>query len=124
MEQKKRHECVTAWLIFMIVANSVAAISNLLLSDTIAAQLKVESPAIIMVLGIVSLFNLLCAIQILKWKKWGFWGFLASAVVTFIINISLGLPITNALLGLIGFGILYAILQIKTNDKSAWEQLG
>jgi hypothetical protein len=35
----------------------------------------------------------------------------------------MGMDIGSSLFGLVGIGILYAILQIKKNNVSAWEQM-
>ena len=74
------------------------------------------------VLIVVSLFNLLCAIMLFKWKKWAFWGFCASAVVVIAVNLSAGIGIAASLGGLIGVAILYGVLHIG-GDNKGWPQL-
>lgn len=50
-------------------------------------------------------------------------GFTASALVTLAINLSIGLGLAPSLLGLLGVVLLYAVLQIKEDRKTAWENL-
>ncbi len=123
-QNKERHGCVTAWLILMIVLNSLVALLYLFTSDKIAANLSedVSGPMIIL-LGFMSIINVICAALLLKWKKIGFWGFLISSIAVLAINLSIGLSVTQSLIGLAGIAILYAVLQIRKNEISAWEQL-
>lgn len=124
METKKRHGCVTAWLILMIIANSITAISYLLMGDTILENLpNPTSKSTLILLAILGLANLAFAILLFQWKKWAFWGFTASALITLVINLSIGLSIGQSLLGLLGFILLYVVLQIKQDGKTAWENL-
>lgn len=124
MEQKQRHGCVTAWLILMIVLNSVTALLYLLAGDFIAENLPTEpSQGMMILLGILGLLNVGCAIMLFKWMKLGFWGFIITALAAVGINLNLGLGIGQSLMGLIGIIILWAVLQIKQDDVSAWNNL-
>ena len=67
-------------------------------------------------------FNIVCAVALFQWKKWAFWGFVASAVITFAINLEIGLGVGQAVLGLIGIVILYWVLQMG-KEKKGWAQL-
>lgn len=121
---KKRHGCVTAWLIIMIIGNGFSAFVYFLASPFITDSLPGPVPTLILTaLGILGLLNVFFAIMLLNWKKYAFWGFVGTAVAAVIINISIGLGIGMSLLGLIGIGLLYGILQIKEGTTSAWEQL-
>lgn len=123
--QKQRHGCVTAWLIFIIVANSIIAVIHIFANQFILDALpRNTSASLIILLGFIGVANVVFAVVILQWKKIGFFGFAAASVVTFIINLSLGSGILQALLGLLGVAILYGVLQIKNeNSVSAWELL-
>lgn len=120
--QKRRDGCLTAYLVFMIVANSATALLYLGGSEAI----KRNSPNIpgwtFPVMVVMGSFNLVCAIALFKWKKWGFWGFVASAVVSFCINLYIGVGVGFALFGLLGVAILYGVLQLG-KEKKAWPQL-
>lgn len=121
---KKRHGCVTAWLIFMIAGNSIVALIYLFAGDFIARNSPTPiSTGNLILLAIGAIANVVFASMLFQWKKWGFWGIIISASCAFVINISIGLGVGQCLLGLLGIGILYAVLQIKQDDVSAWENL-
>ena len=56
-------------------------------------------------------------------KKIGFWGFVITSLVAVAVNLNIGLGIAQSLIGLIGILILYAVLQIKADNVSAWNNL-
>ena len=121
---KQRHGCVTAWLIFMIIANSAIAFLYLFASSFITETLPGNvSETMIMLLGIVSIANIIFAVMLFKWKKIGFWGFTGTSIIALIINLNIGLGIGQSLLGLISIAILFGILQIKRDGVSAWKNL-
>ena len=73
--------------------------------------------------GIVfSLFNLVCAIALFRWKKWGFRGLCVSTVITLIVNLASGLGIAASLSGIVGVALVYAILKVGKENKG-WPQL-
>ena len=120
---KQRHGCLTAWLILMLIANSATALVYLFSADTLRRNLPHTPPSwLFPVLIVFALFNIVCAIALFQWKKWGFWGFLLSSIVAVFANISAGLGIGPALLGLIGIAILYGVLHIG-NENKGWPQL-
>lgn len=121
--QKHRHGCLTAYLVFMIVANSASALIYLLGSETIRRNVPNMPEWAFPVLIVMGIFNLVCAVALFRWKKWGFWGFVASAVVTFFLNLRIGLGLGSALFGLLGVAILYGVLHIG-NENKGWSQLG
>ena len=122
--QKQRHGCVTAWLVLMIIANSLTAILYLFASDMITKNLpeNVSTPMIIL-LGVIGISNVIFSILLFQWKKIGFWGFALTSVGALIINLSIGLGIGQSLFGLAGIAILYGVLQIKKKNVTTWENL-
>lgn len=120
--QKQRHGCLTAFLIVMIVLNSITALAYLVGSQAIQQALPGIPAWALIVLGVVAVFNLVCAIALFNWKKWGFWGFIISSIVTLVINLNIGLGVAQSLSGLIGVAVLYGVLQIGKENKG-WPQL-
>ena len=116
---KNRHGCLTAWLILMIVVNSVVAFIYLLGSAAIGESLPNMPEWAFPVLIVMSLFNLVCAIALLRWKKWGF---CASSAVALVVNLSIGTGIGTSLSGLVGVLLLYGVLNIGSENKG-WPQL-
>jgi len=121
-DAKSRHGCLTAWLVVMIVANSLAALIYLLVSEAIRRELPDVPEWAFPVLIVLSLFNLVCAIELFRWKRWGFWGFCVSSAVALVVNLWVGFGIVTALSGLLGMVLLYGVLQIGKENKG-WSQL-
>ena len=120
--EKHRHGCLTAYLIFMLLANSVTALLFLFGGAGFRERMVDMPQWAFPLLGAFGLLNLVCVIALLKWKRWGFWGFCVSALVVFILNTILGLPISQSLGGLIGVAILFGVLHIGIETKG-WTQL-
>ena len=79
---KQRHGCVTAWLIFMIVANSMTAVFYLFFSEVIIKTIPGGmTKSMIMVLGIIGVVNVLFSVLLLQWRKIAFWGFVFTSLV-------------------------------------------
>jgi len=121
---KQRHGCVTAWLILMIVANSLTAGLYLFAKEMVTKSLPgdVSTPLIIL-LGICAIGNVIFSVMLFQWKKLGFWGFVVTGVGAIIINLIIGFSIGQSLFGLAGIAILYGVLQIKQGNFTAWENL-
>lgn len=121
---KQRHGCVTAWLVLMIIANSLTAIVYLFASDIITKNLSMDvSNSMIILLGILGIGNIVFSVMLFQWKKLGFFGFIITSIGALIVNLSIGLGIAQSLFGLVGIAILYAVLQIKKDNISAWQNL-
>ena len=121
-EEKKRHGCLTAWLILMLIADSGSALMYLLGGNAIKTAYPDAPGWTFPVLIVFSLFNLVCTIAIFKWKKWGFWGFCVSSIVALAINLTIGLGIAQSLGGLIGVAIFFGVLHIGKENKG-WSKL-
>uniref|UniRef100_UPI00404B332F hypothetical protein n=1 Tax=Fulvivirga sp. TaxID=1931237 RepID=UPI00404B332F len=124
MESKQRHGCVTAWLIFMIIINSLSVLLYVSSGQTISENLPKPIPQPIMLTLIIASFaNLVFAVMLFQWKRWAFWAFAGTSILGLIINLYLELGIGTSLFGLMGVAILYGILQIKKDGVSAWDNL-
>ena len=121
--QKQRHGCVTAWLVIMIILNSLLAVVYLFASDFITNNLQNSSKSMILLLGVLGVLNVVFAVMLLKWKKLGFWGFIASSIIVMFINLTIGMGVGQSVFGLVGVAILYGILQIKSNNVTTWDNL-
>jgi len=116
-----RHGCLTAYLIFGLVANSLGVIGNLMASFG-NPWVNLGFPLwVFLVLMIFGIFNITCLVALFKWKKWGFWGFVASACVVLPINLISGIGL-HSVVGVIGIAFLYGVLQIGKGNKG-WPQL-
>lgn len=67
---KQRHGCVTAWLILMIICNSLIAIIYLFASDLFTNNLSGNvSTSMIILLGIIGIGNVVFSVLLFQWKK-------------------------------------------------------
>ncbi|MBI4843431.1 MAG: hypothetical protein HY809_03795 [Nitrospirae bacterium] len=119
-DKKSRHWCLTAYLVLMIVGNSVSALQYMLGSDSTRKMLHDAPGWTLPVLIFILLFNLVCVIALFQWKKWGFWGFCVSNVVSLEVLPSIGLD--SVLVSVFGIALLYGVLHIGKENKG-WPQL-
>lgn len=122
--ESSRHGCLTAWLVLMIVANSIGAIQYLFFSEWLIKNLHKEiSQSVLVIYAISGLANVVFSISILKWKKWGFWGFILTSILGLFLNLNIGLSIVQSIFGLVGAVILFGLLHLKKDGKEAWKNL-
>lgn len=121
-DARKRHGCLTAYLIVMIVVNSGTSLLYFFCGDLVRSSNPNMPSWALPVLGIFGIFNLACSIALFKFKKWGFYGFAISAVIVACINISIGFNIGSVISGLVGVAVLYGVLYIGKENKG-WPQL-
>jgi len=119
---KQRHGCLLAYLILMLVANSATILIYLLGAEGIRRNSPNMPDWAFPVLVVIGIVNLIFALALLRWQKWGFWGYAVSTVVVFFINLSIGVGLVAACLGLLGLPILYGVLHIG-KEKKGWPQL-
>lgn len=117
---KTRPGFLTAWLVFIIIANSLSAIVYLFAGDMITKSIPggISAPILIL-LAIGGIANVIFSVKLIQWKKWGFWGFIITSIGELIIKLSIGLGIGHSLIGLIGVAILYGVLKMTW----AWDDL-
>jgi hypothetical protein len=121
--QKQRHGCLTVWLVFVIVVNSLVGLLYLFAGSAVASTFASPKGWAIPVLVIVSAANVGFATALFLWKKWGFYGFVATSVLTLAVNLAIGLNPVAAVFGLVGVAILYGILHIGNESNRGWPQL-
>jgi hypothetical protein len=119
---KKRHGCLTAYLIFLIVVIAITVIYYIADSKSLKSTLKLPGWSL-PVSAVLCLLEIVCAIAIFKWKRWGFWGFCVLAMAALIVNISSGLGIATSIIGLVGIAIMYGVLNIGNKENKGWPQL-
>jgi hypothetical protein len=119
--EKQRHGCLTAWLVFIIIANTLVALVVLLAGSNLADAGKFPLWVILVQIA-ANVAAIAFAIALFKWKKWGFYGFLGIGIVGLVVNLASGSNAVLAISGLVGPAILYAVLQIG-GDRKGWTQL-
>ncbi len=143
MEEKewKRGSCLTVFLILMLISNFIIGLYYLLIGKNfllpmpdwitsmfmIALRVNKEGVIVLLpiwvfwILGFSYLANFLFILAIWKWKKGGIYAFGVSALVGFIINLSLSLPVISEL---IGFSLDWNINLLIINALSGWLDFG
>jgi len=117
--EKKRHGCLTAYLLILSVFSLVALILYLL-----RAIGRNDSPVWESLLfAAIAFIDIVCAVAIFNWKRWGVWGLCAVAFIGFIISIIQGNLLIIAIINLtISVGLLFIVLNIGDENKG-WPQL-
>ena len=82
-ELRKRHGCLTAWLVLMLIANVIVALVYMFKGDAVSANTPggISMP-LLMALRVMAILNTLFSVLLLRWKRIGFWGFLVSTVLS------------------------------------------
>lgn len=123
-EYKERHGCVTAWLIMMIAMGGLTMAAYLFASESVVENFPSEiSKTMLYLLGFMALLNVIFCILLFHWKKIGFWGIVGTSICVLTINLTIGINPIQAFLGLVGVILLFGVLQFKSNDVSAWDNL-
>ena len=119
---KKRHGCLTTWLVLTIIFNVIFTV--LYLAGAGVSKSARGSPAwAIPVLVLLLIFEIICTLALFSWKKWGFWGFCAVNIIGIVADIGLGISIVWPLVAvLISIAALYGVLNIGQDNKG-WPQL-
>jgi len=102
--------------------NSMVVVISLIASAAIGQSFFSAPRWMFPVLTICAIVNVVCAYALFQWKKWGFFGFIATAALTITVNLMNGASIFQALLGLVGVAVLFAVLHIGKENKG-WTQL-
>jgi len=121
-EVKKRHGCLEAILIFLLIGNALAALTFLVGWQVFKEDSLGVSKWTFPVLGVLAAANVLFAIALFKWKKMGFWGLIVTTLVGVSVQMSGGYGIGQSLLDLIGVVLLYGVLHIG-KENNGWQQL-
>ncbi len=119
----RRHICLTAYLILMLVVN-IAMLAACFFDEEGIEDLLPDAPiwlSYVLVAGGYVL-NIFLILALFRWKKWAFYACCLVAVARFFVNLSLEAPLFGAVMGLLGPAILYGVLQIGKENKG-WPQL-
>lgn len=120
--KKRRHWLLTAYLALTLLANLGIILLYTSKRHLIANSNGGLPPWSLPMLCVLSVFNIVCTVALLKWWKWGFWGLTVSALVILGINLFSGLALSHSIWGLLGPILMFGLLNIGTTNK-AWPQL-
>jgi hypothetical protein len=121
--EKRRHGCVTAWLVLNAISVVVSWIS---IAAIKGAGLQVPTtiemtPLYLIYAGISGILMWVCVVGLWKFKRWAFYGWVALFVAGAIGNLVMGLAWSGIFGSAIGLALLYGILQL--GKPSTWSQL-
>ncbi|MDR3258149.1 MAG: zinc ribbon domain-containing protein [Fusobacteriaceae bacterium] len=120
--KKKRHGFTTFWLIVTLVSQ-IFSVATYLYSFRMLANFFNTSSNFFVLYIVAAIIGAVGTVLLLTWKKAGFWIFVGISIVNLILNLIIGISIGKILIGLIGVPIMWAVLQIRKNEKTTWEQL-
>lgn len=125
MQNKQRHGCLTAWLIYLIIAYSLNAYLNFLKPDDISKITPFKtSENMNLIYGSLAIFGIAFSIMLLKWLKLGFWGILTISIILIVTRIINENQIsTSSFYILLCLMILCGLLQLKKANISGWKNL-
>ncbi len=122
--KKQMHGCVITWLVLEIISNLYVSILYLVSASHYREWLALFPKPLLTINEIMLILNIVFYILLLWWKKIGFWGISVLTLVSMVLNISYGFNVAFSII--VGFSsiiILFAILQIKRNGVSAWNNM-
>lgn len=123
--EKRRHGCLTAYLIVLMVGAILGSVSYLVMSEQALSLNDPELPGSIRrpVMVLLNLLMALCAFAIWRWKRWGFWGFVAVGLVGGVLKACLSPDHRGGLVfAVAGSLLLYGVLRIG-KERQGWKQL-
>jgi uncharacterized membrane protein len=124
MRNKERHGCLTAWLIYLMIAYSIGSLSLFFGSESMYKRLPyLTSENTMLIVASIGIFNAMFSFFLLKWVKLGFWGLLSTNVVLLIIQINESDNLIYPIVTIIYLLILYVLLKLKKNYVSGWDNL-
>ena len=122
--KRARHGLTTFWLIYMVINGIASIVSFSLLRKDIETFLKIPlSDEYCRYLIIIGAINAISALLLLYWKKIGFHGIIIASILNLYVNLQLTSEMSSAFLSLMQIAVLYLVLKLKKNNKTAWEQL-
>ena len=117
-----RHGCLTAWLIFGLIAQTATVGIYSLGYSFVHRTLPGFTPLAAGLLVLAGLGSIACLIGLFQWRRWGFYGIVVITILVCLVNFSLGIGLGRALPGLLGIGILYWVLNMG-GSRSAWRNM-
>lgn len=124
MQKKHRHGCLTAWLIYLIIAYSFSTFFYFFKTDEMSkiAQYQI-SEDMMLIHSSLGLLGIIFSIMLFRWLKLGFWGILSISVILFVLQLLNSNRIMSPIFIVICLIILFSLLQLKKANVSGWNNL-
>ena len=117
-----RHGCLTAWLIFALIAHSITILIYSLMYQTIHLRMPSVTPLVAGLLVAGGVASITCVLALFQWRRWGFYGIAVITTLVFGLNLTIGVGAARSLSGLLGIALLYWVLKMG-GQNSAWRFL-
>ena len=124
MQKKQRHGCLTAWLIYLMIAYSFSTFFYFFKTDEMSkiAQYQI-SEDMMLIHSSLGLLGIIFSIMLFRWVKLGFWGILTISVILFVLQLLNSNRIMSPIFIVICLIILFSLLQLKKANVSGWNNL-
>jgi len=130
LTERKRHGFTTFWIIFSSIVSVIIALFSMAVYPSPIINFIMLNAELTIVITIVSCILLLC------WKKIGFWLFIGSFIVSILLSVIM-ITMSNVysiisawytffqiiVMAIINIAVMWGVLHIRKNGKTAWEQL-
>jgi len=124
MKNKQRHGCLTAWLVYLMISNSIVSLGLFYNINSIVQRFKyIKSENLLLIVASIQILNVLFLFMLLKWFKLGFWGLLSTSTLLFIIQIMNTKNILTPIITVIVMLITYGLLKLIKRNVSGWDNL-
>lgn len=124
MQNKQRHGCLTAWLIYLMISYSIVSLGLFYKIDSIAQRFQyIKSENLLLIVASIEILNVLFIFMLLKWFKLGFWGLLSTSTLLFIIQVMNTNNILTPIITVTVMLIIYGLLKLKKRNVSGWDNL-
>ena len=134
---KKRHGFTTFWLLLSVIGHALSALVFLAAAVELFEAGFDTFGSYFMFFTLTSIGAIVGCAFLLRWKKSGFWVVVGMSAASFILSAATGIGSALAfdemvqddavafgfVSGIIGIAILWGVLHIRKNGKTAWEQL-
>ena len=109
---ESRGGCLTAFLLFGLIANGVTSIIYVksLLEGSMFGQPLPPQWALVM-LSVGAALNVASCVAVWKWRRWGVYAFFGMAAVALGVNIAIGVPTLSLAMGFLGPVILALLIR-------------
>lgn len=119
---KQRHGCVTFWLWLVLLVNAGSVLMQVVnLFDPLESVYPVWT---VVLLVLLASCNVVASLLLMRWRKLGFYLFVASALAELVVGLLLlDLHPVESVSSLASIAIWWAVLQIRSDGRSAWSQM-
>ena len=119
---KQRHGCVTFWLWLVLLVNLGSVLMQVI--NLLDPSESVYPVWTVVLLVLLASCNVVASLLLMRWRKLGFYLFVASALAELVVGLLLlDLHPVESVTSLASIAIWWAVLQIRSDGRSAWSQM-